>query len=146
MWEAGELHFIISLQNNNYFYQTVIIYLNKYKLRFYQNGLGKIVVSVHCCLFEAVSNKLTLVHGHCMVISCKISVLGIFYLPMTTRKSTISEPYEQQNSKSFFDLPDSTIVKVSFLGVISFGWSFRPALRFGQRYHVDRHGQLARKQ
>jgi hypothetical protein len=68
--------------------------------------------------------------------SCEILVLGISHLPMTTPKSTISEPYKH--------------LRIWYGESVVFGCgqfrTFRPGLGFGQRYHVDRHGQLAPKQ
>jgi hypothetical protein len=46
-----------------------------------------------------------------------------------------------QNSQSFYGLVDESVV----FGCGRFR-TFRPGLGFGQRYHVDRHGQLALKQ
>jgi hypothetical protein len=80
--------------------------------------------------------------------SCEISVLGISHLPMTTPKSTISEPYKHLRiAKAFMVWPvDSTWRKRRFWVWSVSDVSNRPGLGFGQRYHVDRYGQLALKQ
>ena len=70
--------------------------------------------------------------------SCEISVLGISHLPRTTPKTTIFEPYKHLRIAKAF------IVMVDF-GCGQFR-TFCPGLGFWQRYHVDRHGQLALKQ
>jgi hypothetical protein len=52
----------------------------------------------------------------------EISVLGISHLPMTTHKSTISEPYKHLRiARVLWFGRYSSMAKASFLGVVSFG-------------------------
>ena len=61
---------------------------------------------------------------------------------MTTPSSTISEPYKHLTiAKAYIAHHGESAI----FGCGQFR-TFRPGFGFGQRYHVDRHGQLTLKQ
>jgi hypothetical protein len=53
--------------------------------------------------------------------SCEILELGISHLPMTSPKSTISEPYKHLRIAKAFMVWYRSMAKAPFLGVVSFG-------------------------
>ena len=68
-------------------------------------------------------------------------MVGVSHFLMTTHNSTISEPYKHfRMAKAFMVRQIAPCRKRHF-------WVWiRPGFQFGQRYHFDRHGQLALKQ
>ena len=73
-------------------------------------------------------------------------MVGVSQFPITTPNSTTPKPYKHLRiAKPVNGSADSTMAKAFVFGCGRFR-TFCPGFGFGQRCHLDRHGQLALKQ
>ena len=75
----------------------------------------------------------------------EILVVGVSHFLMTTPNSTTSEPYKHLRIVKAFMVRQIAPWRKCLFGCGRFQ-TFRPGFGFGQRYHLDRHGQLTLKQ